>query len=164
MKENVCFKKSKRFTPRADLNACSGAPRFGFTASDLGGRMGERFLLLNHIGWKSGQARQNVREVVRKDETGQAYIVASGFGEKSNWFQNVTAHPQVRIQVGRKQMNARAERLSLERATGELLDYNRRHPAALKTLAGMIGYKSNGDEADARFLATVIPLVSICPE
>lgn len=129
----------------------------------LGGLLGGRFLLLNHIGRKSGQARQNVLEIIRRDERGNAYIVASGFGEKADWLQNVTAHPQVKIQVGTKKMNARAERLSLERASEELLDYNRRHPAALKTLAEIIGYKSDGGEADVRFLATVIPIVRFVP-
>jgi len=130
----------------------------------LGGLLGSRFLLLNHIGRKSGQARQNVLEVVRKDGKTQAYITASGFGEKSDWYQNVMAYPQVVIQIGNQQMNARAERFPLERATEEMLDYNRRHPAALRTLAGIIGYKSDGSEADVRFLASVIPIVAFTPD
>lgn len=130
----------------------------------LGGLLGGRFLLLNHIGRKSGRVRQNVLEVVRRDERGNAYIVASGFGEKADWLQNVTANPQVKIQVGWRKMNARAQRLSQGGATEELLDYSRRHPAALKTLAGIIGYKSDGSEADVRFLGTVIPIVALRPE
>ncbi len=130
----------------------------------LGRLMGERFLLLNHIGRKSGQVRQNVLEVVRHDEKTNAYIVASGFGEKADWYKNVTTHPQVTIQVGDKHLTAHAERLLVDQATNEMLDYNRRHPAALKTLAGILGYKSDGSEADVRFLATVIPIVAIRPE
>lgn len=129
----------------------------------LGWLFGQRMLLLNHIGRKSGQERQNVLEVVRHDEQANAYIVASGFGEKADWYKNVTAHPQVTIQVGSRHITARAERLPDDQAADELLDYNLRHPAALRTLAGILGYKSDGSENDIRFLATVIPILVLHP-
>jgi len=129
----------------------------------LGGLFGQRMLLLEHIGRKSGQVRQNVLEVVRHDEKSNAYVVASGFGEQADWYKNVTAHPQVTIQVGNNHMTAHAERLPVEEATDEMLDYNRRHPVALRTLSGILGYKSDGSEADVRFLATVIPIMVFRP-
>jgi len=129
----------------------------------LGGLFGQRMLLLKHTGRKSGQVRQNVLEVVRHDKETNAYIVASGFGEKADWYKNVTAHPQITIQVGNKHMTALAERLPTEQATNEMLDYNRHHPAALRTLSGILGYKSDGSEADVRFLATVIPILAFHP-
>jgi deazaflavin-dependent oxidoreductase (nitroreductase family) len=129
----------------------------------LGGLLGGRFVLLNHIGRKSGQPRQAVVEVVRHDKETGAYIVASGFGEKADWYKNVMAHPEITIQVGRSRMAARAERLPLPQATDEMLDYNRRHPATLRTLAGILGYRSDGSEADVRFLAGVIPILALIP-
>lgn len=127
----------------------------------LGGLMGGRMLLLNHIGRKSGQVRQNVLEVVRHDKQANAYIVASGFGEKADWYKNVMANPKVNIQVGNRRMSAKAERLSVEQATAEMADYNRRHPSALKTLSGIMGYKSDGSDEDVKFLATVIPILKL---
>ena len=129
----------------------------------LGGLFGQRMLLLEHIGRKSGQVRQNVLEVVRHDEKSNVYIVASGFGEQADWYKNVTAHPQISIQVGNNHMTAHAQRLPVEEATDEMLDYNRRHPVALRTLSGILGYKSDGSEADVRFLATVIPIMAFRP-
>ena len=129
----------------------------------LGGLLGERFVLLNHVGRKSGQPRQAVVEVVYHDKETGAYIVASGFGEKADWYKNVMAHPEVTIQVGSKHMAARARRLPLPQATDIMLDYTRRHPAALRTLAGILGYRTDGSEADVRFLASVIPLLALTP-
>ena len=126
----------------------------------MGGLFGERMLLLNHIGRKSGQVRQNVLEVVRHDKQADAYIVASGFGKNADWYKNVAVHPDVKIQVGRRHVSARAERLPVERAIEEILDYKFRHPAALKTLAGILGYKSDGSDVDVKFLATVIPILA----
>jgi len=119
----------------------------------LGGLFGQRMLLLEHIGRKSGQVRQNVLEVVRHDEKSNAYVVASGFGEQADWYKNVTAHPQVTIQVGNNHMTAHAERLPVEEATDEMLDYNRRHPVALRTLSGKPG--SDAPERIARKMPMV---------
>jgi deazaflavin-dependent oxidoreductase (nitroreductase family) len=83
----------------------------------LGGLLGERFLLLNHIGRRSGRPRQAVLEVMYRDGGGGAYFVASGFGERSDWYRNVMVHPDVTIQVGRRRMATRAERLPLPQAT-----------------------------------------------
>ncbi len=102
-------------------------------------------------------------EVVTRDQAAGAYIVASGFGEKADWFQNVMAHPEVTIQVGRKRLNVRAERLPLEQASEFLLAYNHHHPALLRSLAGILGYRTDGSEADVRFFAGVIPLVALTP-
>jgi len=70
----------------------------------LGGLFGQRMLLLNHVGRKSGQQRQAVLEVIAHDESENAYYVASGYGRKSDWFQNLQKKPDVTIQVGRKKM------------------------------------------------------------
>lgn len=129
----------------------------------LGSLLGKRFVLLNHIGRKSGQLRQAVVEVVSYDQETGAYIVASGFGEKADWYKNLMAHPEITIQVGNKRMKIHAERLPLPQATEIMLDYNHRHPAALRTLSGILGYRTDGSEADVRFLAGVIPIVTLIP-
>jgi deazaflavin-dependent oxidoreductase (nitroreductase family) len=130
----------------------------------LGSLLGGRFVLLNHVGRKSGLPRQAVLEVVFHDPETGAYVVAAGFGEKSDWYQNVMAHPGVSIQVGRKRLDVRAERLPLAQASTVMLDYNHRHPASLRTLAGILGYRTDGSEADVRYLAGIIPVVALIPQ
>lgn len=152
-----------------DVQPPRGLARLGWRAPiwlyrlGLGRLLGKRFVLLNHIGRKSGQLRQAVVEVVDHNPETGAYIVASGFGEKADWYKNVMANPELTIQVGRRFMAVRAERLPLPQATAAMLEYNRRHPAALRTLAGILGYNTDGSEADVRFLAGVIPIVALMP-
>ena len=152
-----------------DVHPPRGLARLGWRAPiwfyrlGLGGLLGERFLLLNHTGRKSGQLRQAVLEVVSHDAETGTYVVASGFGEKSDWYQNVMAHPQITIQVGQTRMAALAGRLSLEQASEVMLDYNRRHPTALRTLAGILGYRTDGSDADVRFFAGAIPIIALEP-
>ena len=94
----------------------------------LGGSFGQRFILLTHTRRKTGKPRQAVLEVIQYNKEKGAYVMASGFGEKSDWYQNVIINPDIIIQVGRKRMTARAERLGLREATEIMLDYNRRNP------------------------------------
>src|SRR5581483_6476732 len=52
----------------------------------LGRLLGERFLMLTHIGRTSGRLRQTVVEVVRHDRLSDTYIIASGWGERADWY------------------------------------------------------------------------------
>jgi deazaflavin-dependent oxidoreductase (nitroreductase family) len=129
----------------------------------LGWLLGERFLLLTHTGRLSGESRQAVLEIIRIDKTTPTYYVVSGFGEKSDWFRNLQSNPEATIQVGRQRMHVRASRLNQEKAEAEFLDYARRHPTAIKNLAGMLGYQLDGSEANLRALAEVMPVVAFQP-
>jgi hypothetical protein len=48
----------------------------------LGWLLGDRFLLLPHIGRKSGQVRQTVLEVVRHDHSTN-YVITSGWSAQT---------------------------------------------------------------------------------
>lgn len=126
----------------------------------LGWLLGSRFLLLTHVGRKSGQARQTVLEVVRHDEKNGAYVVASGWGEKSNWLLNIRQTPQVKITIGLHRFDAMAIRLSPEEAEQELLDYTRRFPRASQMLSKRMIQQPPQDAREAcRLLAQSLPLV-----
>jgi deazaflavin-dependent oxidoreductase (nitroreductase family) len=134
------------------------APIF-FYHIGLGWLFGERFLLLNHIGRKSGLPRQAVLEVVHQNE--EAYFIVSGFGEKSQWFKNLLHTPQVNIQVGRKKMSVQAEHLSISEAFKILRNYADVHPRALRELSRLIGISYNGSEEDLQNMANLLPILAL---
>ncbi len=127
----------------------------------LGGLLGDRFLLLNHSGRKSGLPRQAVVEVVRCDLATETYIIASGFGEGSQWFQNLMHTPDVMIQVGRRILSVHARRLSSKEAADEMADYARRNPKAAHALARFMGFEVDGTEAGYRQLGAQLPFVAL---
>lgn len=106
----------------------------------LGWLLGERFLLINHVGRKSGKSYQTVVEVARRDA--DAYVVASGYGRRSDWYRNLRHQPDVTIQVGRRTLDVRAHFLSPEESGQEMADYARRHPSAARNLIKLIGYEA----------------------
>lgn len=105
----------------------------------LGWMLGERFLLLNHIGRKTGQPRQTVVEVVKHDHVDDTYYIVSGWGHKANWYQNLLATPAITIQVGRRNLAVKAETLSPEKGAEILQDYRRQQPLAARELSRLLG-------------------------
>ncbi len=90
--------------------------------------LGDRFVMLEHVGRKSGKRRHVVLEVFRHP-TPDVYIVAAGHGERAQWLRNVGVNPRVRLHVAtRMPVSATARRLDQSEADGELAAYRAQHP------------------------------------
>jgi deazaflavin-dependent oxidoreductase (nitroreductase family) len=120
----------------------------------LGWLLMNHFLLLTHIGRKSGLPRQTVLEVLQYDRVKGRYVVFAGWGEQSDWVRNIEKTPRVVIQVGRRPLPSQAVRLSPEEAESIVLAYARRHPYLIRVLPRLLlGYRMDGTEEDIRALA-----------
>jgi len=91
-----------------DLDPSRGLLRVGlhlpivFYRLHMGRLLGNRFLMLTHIGRITGTPHKTVLEVVDYDNQTGVYIIASGWREKSDWYRNLQKTPQVTVYVGRK--------------------------------------------------------------
>ena len=95
-----------------------------------GALLGSRVLMLEHIGRTSGRRRYAVLEVVDHPAS-DSYVVASGFGEKAQWFRNIRANPRVRVWIGsRAPAPATARVLDHAEADRSLAEYIAVHPRA----------------------------------
>ncbi len=100
----------------------------------LGWILGNRFLLLYHIGRKSGKTRKVVLEVLRHEPLDGSYLIASGFGERSDWYKNLRQSKVTEIEVGGKKLPVMASFLSESAARDELHAYALEHPWASRIL------------------------------
>lgn len=125
----------------------------------LGGLLGGRFLLLEHVGRSTGEVRSTVLEVLETGDDG-APVVASGFGETSQWFKNVTTDPSVWFTRGRSRTAATARRLDHDEALAVFERYRLRHGRAAKLLGKRIGVSLVDDLDDA---AEKLPLLRLEP-
>jgi deazaflavin-dependent oxidoreductase (nitroreductase family) len=154
----------KRKPPAGLLRLLLRLPIWLFRAH-LGWVLGSRFLLLTHRGRRSGLLRQIVVEVILHDPGSRTYFIASGWGEKSNWFRNVQRTPEVMIQVGTRRFAAMAQRLPLDSACQVLLAYAHCYPTAFRALTKMmIGRRLQGTQEACRTLAQVVPVVALRPQ
>ena len=102
--------------------------------AQLGFLFGSRLLLLEHIGRRTGARRLVVLEVVGHPAP-DTYVVASGFGSRSQWYRNVTADPHVRVSVaGRSAVPAEARLLEPSQSGRVMHAYVQRHRRAWSTL------------------------------
>jgi deazaflavin-dependent oxidoreductase (nitroreductase family) len=130
----------------------------------LGWLFGERALLLEHIGRKSGVVRKAVVEVVDHDVQGDSYIIASAWGNQSDWYKNIRAQPSVNVEVGTKRFAAFAKILSADEAAQHLNIYATKHPFAFRQLGmHLFGYKSHDKEQIIKSLTEAIPFVEFIP-
>ncbi|MEB3371148.1 nitroreductase family deazaflavin-dependent oxidoreductase [Saccharopolyspora mangrovi] len=104
------------------------APIWLFRAR-LGWVFGKRLLMLEHLGRKSRQPRYVVLELV--DRTASGYVVAAGFGERTQWLRNLDAHPDAHVSIGaRMRIPVTARRLAPAEAAETLQRYAARNPRA----------------------------------
>lgn len=128
----------------------------------FGWLFGNRLLLLNHVGRKSGKQRQAVLEVAHHDRATNTFIVNVGFGKSSDWYQNIKKKPDVSIMVGRKTFNVHAEDLPSKEGGEIMVDFFRKHPIEAK-MARLIGYRVKNNEEDFRALGETLSFVKLTP-
>ena len=157
----MAVEKTKVVTPPKGLSRIMFRLPIWLYRLHLGWLLGGRFILINHIGRKTGLPRRAVVEVVRHDKDARTIIVASGFGKKSQWYQNLRKTPDVTIQLGTKKYTAHAEFLSPAQGAVEMADYTRRHPFAAQELAKLMGYRVDGTPEDFQILGQEIPFVAL---
>ena len=100
----------------------------------LGAVFGGRLMLLTHRGRRSGQRRYAVLEVVDRPSR-DVVLVASGFGERSQWYRNLEAEPRCLVSVGtRSAVPAVAHLLPDDESAAALERYAARYPLSWKEL------------------------------
>jgi len=148
----------------------SGALRIAFRLPihlyrlDLGWLMGHRVLLLTHVGRKSGRVRRTPLEVIRHDPTSGESVVVSAWGEKSDWYRNITSSPATEIQTGWERYVPEQRFLSPREVYGEIAGYERRHPLLARTLPRWLGYPLDGTEGARRRFADSLRMVAFRPK
>ncbi len=128
----------------------------------LGWLLGQRFLMLEHTGRRSGLKRHTVLEVVDHDRPAGRYVVASGWGAKSDWYRNIRHTPQVTVRVGGDRFPAFARTMESGEAITALSSYAKKNPRAFQMLAKqMLGEVVADPGENCRQLAAAVPLVEL---
>ncbi|WP_116248576.1 nitroreductase family deazaflavin-dependent oxidoreductase [Nocardiopsis sp. FIRDI 009] len=134
----------------------------------LGPLLGRRFVLLTHRGRASGEPRQAVLEVVGRDDSTGAVLVAAAYGQRAQWFRNIQAEPRVLFQVGGQRFRGTATPLPPEESGRALAHYAERHPntarALLKALGREVGERPEDYERVGADPEHGVPIVRLLPE
>ncbi len=158
------MKVSKQVQPPTGLiRLLFRAPIYLYRAG-LGSMLGNRILILHHIGRVSGNKHQAVLEIVEHDPAEGSYVVASGWGPSAAWYRNVVQKPEVAIQVGRRTIPVTAVKLTPDESAEIFARYGMEHRMAARyLLPRMLGFTVDGSEADFRAVGRRLPFIRFVP-
>lgn len=133
----------------------------------LGRLLGRRFLLLTHIGRRTGRRHQTVLEVMEYHHDGPEAVVMSGFGRNAEWLRNIEAATGEEITIGAQHFAAVHRFLSDDEATKVVSGYEHKNwfmaPIIRHVLSRLLGWRYRGSEADRLRLVRQLPLVAFRP-
>ncbi|MGH3504750.1 MAG: nitroreductase family deazaflavin-dependent oxidoreductase [Nocardioidaceae bacterium] len=129
----------------------------------LGWLLAGRFMLLTHTGRVTGKPRQVVIEAIDHDPAEGSYVGPSSYGQRSDWYRNILATPDVTVQVGSHAMPMTAAPLGPDESAELMARYGGKHPRLGKRLARFMGFLVDGSMADYREVGRRIQFVRFRP-
>lgn len=152
--------------PGKRLQLILRTPRFLYRRR-LGWLLGHRFLLLTHVGRRTGESHETVLEVLDFSPASGQAVVMSGWGPSSDWFCNIETNGKAQVTVGRHTYQVEHRVLEEEEAMQVLADYERRNrwlrPIVRRVLSGLMGSKYDGSEETRRSVIRQLPIVAFSP-
>ena len=143
-----------------------GLPEYAYRWK-CGWLLGRRFLLLIHVGRRSGRPHRTVLEVIEYRKDGPEAVVMSAFGATANWFRNIAAGPDPDVIIGSYRFTATWRRLDPEEVVPVITGYQRRNrliaPIIRSVLSRLLGWRFNGSQVDCRRLAAQLPVIAFRP-
>jgi deazaflavin-dependent oxidoreductase (nitroreductase family) len=126
--------------------------------------LGHRFLLLIHIGRRTGLRRCTVLEVIEYRAAGPEAVVISGFGRSAGWLRNIEAASGPQVVIGSRRFVALHRFFDEEEAIKVIAGYERRNwliaPLVRWTLSRLLGWRYYGSASDRRQLVRQLPLIA----
>ena len=126
--------------------------------------LGHRFLLLIHVGRRTGRRRDTVLEVVEYRKDGPEAVVVSAFGREADWLRNIEATPNPEVIIGSLHFTAEYRVLGEDEAVRVLAGYQHRNrliaPIVRLGFSRILGWKFDGSEEHRRRLAAQLPFIA----
>lgn len=106
----------------------------------LGWMLGNRFMLLTHIGRHSGRVRRTILAVLQFDPKTQEILAVSAW-KGSDWYYNIQAAPALKVESGRVAYSPQQRTLSPEEITTAFVEYRKQHPFFSRIICRIPGWK-----------------------
>ena len=134
---------------------------------NCGWLLGHRFLLLVHVGRRTGLERHTVLEVMEYRDEGPEAVVMSAFGPDADWLRNIEVIPGPEVAIGSQSFIAAHRFLDEDEAVRVVAGYEQRNwfiaPIIRAVLSRLLGWRYTGSLVDRRRLVKQLPLVAFRP-
>ncbi len=129
----------------------------------LGWLMGHRFMLLTHVGRRSGRVRRTVLAVLRFD-SGTREIMAISAWSASEWYKNILAAPALQVETGFTRYAPVHSSLTSDEIATLFDEYRRKHPLFTRIICRIPGWKWNSSHEEFVELAKTLHGVAFRPK
>lgn len=106
----------------------------------LGRLLGDRFMLLTHVGRRSGKVRQTVLAVLHFDPQTKEIRAVSAWSA-SDWYKNIVALPALEVETGSTRYVPEHHSLSEEEIATLFEEYRDKHPIFSRIICRIPGWK-----------------------
>ncbi|MBX7159753.1 MAG: nitroreductase family deazaflavin-dependent oxidoreductase [Acidimicrobiia bacterium] len=123
--------------------------------------LGNRFIIIEHEGRKSGRPYRTAVEVVAHDPTAGSWTVAAAWGERPDWFANLE-HRDARAVVvaGHRYESPGQQRLDPTTACDVLTAYVCAHPLAARVLFRVLRWPDPRRPGALRQVTSHLPMLT----
>jgi len=129
----------------------------------LGRLLGRTFLVLVHIGRKTGKVRETVAMVLADDRSTGELVICSGWGPDADWVHNLQAAPAREVRVGRDRFTPEHRFLSDDEAFVVGIAFRRAHPWRMRLISRILGWGDLRRDETVRAFVHGHPFVALRP-
>jgi deazaflavin-dependent oxidoreductase (nitroreductase family) len=148
--------------PPAFISKFFKLPLF-FYRLGLGGIFGKRFMVLTHVGRRSGKVYQSVLAVLTFDSATREIKAVSPWSS-SNWFRNIQATPALEVQTAGVRYAPKQRFLTPEEIANGFLQFRGEYPLFSRMIARIPGWKIDSTYDEFLELARTLRGVAFEPK
>jgi deazaflavin-dependent oxidoreductase (nitroreductase family) len=128
-----------------------------------GWMLGRTFLMLVHVGRKTGRPHEMVAMVLGDDPVTGELVICSGWGPDVDWLQNLHAGPAKEVRIAREHFAPEHRFLREDEAVGVAMAFRRRHPWRVRLVSAILGWGDLFDDAALPDFVRRHPFVALRP-
>ena len=125
--------------------------------------LGRTFLLLVHVGRKTGKPRSALAMVLADDRRTGEVVICSAWGPGADWVHNLRAGAAREVCVGRERFVPEHRFLTDDEAVAVGFEFRRRHPRRLWLLSRILGWGDLRRDDAVRAFVPQHPFVALWP-
>ena len=129
----------------------------------LGWLFGHRFMLLTHLGRRTGKVRQTVLAVLWFDPKTREIMAISAWSA-SEWYKNILTSPALQLETGFTRYVPVHRSLSSVEIARLFEDYRRKHPIFSRIVCRIPGWQWNSSHEELLELANTLRGVAFRPK
>ena len=129
----------------------------------LGGVLGHEFVVLTHVGRRTGHVHETVLKVLRYDAITQESVVASAWGTQADWYLNLQVHPALAVRTAGAWYVPAARTLPPGEAFEVFADWTHRQHWFAELMLGQIGLSWDVSEAEQHAIVAGFPFIGFRP-